>query len=56
VEFFDFSAGRISQVARMLKEPEISDPGLTVSRDGRFFLYVQDDQNGSDLMMMDGFH
>ena len=55
VEFYDFATGAVSEVARMAKEPELNSPGLAFSRDGRFFLYMQDDQNGSDVMMLEGF-
>ena len=55
LEFFNFGTGQISEVLRLGKGPRRHAPGLAVSPDGHSLLYAQVDQNGSDLMMADGF-
>ena len=55
LEFFGFATGRITEVTRLAKKPRLHLPGLAVSPDERFLLYVQEDQSGSDLMMAEGF-
>jgi hypothetical protein len=39
----------------MRNTPTHSDSGMTVSPDGRWLLYTQADQNGSDIFFVDGF-
>jgi len=59
IEFFSFSNEKIHTVARLEKRPSWTDlpltSGLTVSPDGRELLYVQSDQSGTDLMLVQNF-
>ncbi len=55
LEFFDVSTGQVSTVALLPKGPDVNVPGLAISPDGRWALYSQKDQSGSDLMMVEGF-
>jgi Tol biopolymer transport system component len=55
VEFFDFATGRTTQIARLEKPVNRSDPGLVVSPDRRWLLFTQLDQSGSDIMLMEHF-
>jgi len=55
LEFFSFATGKISEIARLERDPDKFVPGLAVSPDGRRLLYVQRDQSGSDIMMVENF-
>jgi len=55
LEFFSFATGKVSEVARLEGDLDKFVPGLAVSPDGRRLLYVQRDQNGSDIMMVGDF-
>src|SRR5262249_54447112 len=55
IEFFSFATGQVSEIGRPTRGPEKYIPGLAVSPDGRSLLYVQMDQSGSDLMMVENF-
>ena len=46
--------GEISDVAFMDRPPE-DRAGLAVAPDGTWFVYAQDDQSQSDLMLIEGF-
>ena len=50
IQFLRFADGRIQRIASIEKPPFV---GLSVSRDGRFLLYTQVDQEGSDLMLVE---
>jgi Tol biopolymer transport system component len=52
VHSLDFSTGAVQQVLRLAGRPTM---GLTVSPDGRRILFVQTDQVGRDLMLVNGF-
>ena len=47
-----FATGEDRQVARLAKRAYL---GLSVSPDGRYLIYSQIDQQGSDLMLVDRF-
>jgi dipeptidyl aminopeptidase/acylaminoacyl peptidase len=57
IEFFSFSKEKIHTVARLEKgfSGFSGVSGLTVSPDGRELLYVQSDQSGTDLMLVENF-
>jgi hypothetical protein len=42
-------------VGAIEKEPVAGDSGFAVSPDGRWILYAQRDQSGSDIMLMENF-
>jgi hypothetical protein len=52
IQFFNFGTKRIRSIATI--EMPISE-GLSVSPDGRWILYSQIDQVGSDLMLVENF-
>jgi Tol biopolymer transport system component len=52
IQFFSFASGKIRTIATLEKT---EGPGLAVSPDGRWILYSQTDQVGSDLMLVENF-
>jgi len=52
IHYFDFKARKVRQV---FKEGKAFENGVSVSPDGRWFLYTQIEEN-SDLMLVDHFH
>jgi Tol biopolymer transport system component len=52
IEFLSFATGKAKTVAPMSGPPS---QGLSVSPDGRFLLFSQVDQAGSDLMLVENF-
>jgi hypothetical protein len=52
LQFFDFSTGRSTTVARNLGEVRL---GLTASPDGRTILYTREDSSVDDLMLVENF-
>jgi Tol biopolymer transport system component/DNA-binding winged helix-turn-helix (wHTH) protein len=55
LEFFDFATSSVREISRMERAPNITIPGLALAPDGRQLLYAQYDQNGSNIMMIEGF-
>lgn len=53
IRFFSFSTGEAHQV--VVSDRPIGGMGLSVSPDQRFVLFVQQDQSGSDLMLIPDF-
>jgi hypothetical protein len=53
--FFPFDTGVIRQVTA-LPEGTILNNGLSVSFDGRWVLYAQEEPSGSDIMLVEDFH
>jgi len=53
VEFYDFAAGKTTQIVKILKPVDL---GLGVSPDGRTLLYSQVDYEGSNLLLVENFH
>ena len=52
IQFFSFATGKIEPIATLEKT---EGGGLAVSPDGRWMLYGQIDQQGSDLMLVENF-
>jgi len=55
IEFFNPATGKTTPVATTEKVLARWIPSLTVSPDGKYMLYTQIDQQGSDLMLMENF-
>jgi Tol biopolymer transport system component/DNA-binding winged helix-turn-helix (wHTH) protein len=55
IEFFSFTTGKITQVAKLDAPLSKTDPGLAVTPDGQWLLVVQMDQSGSDIVMAHDF-
>jgi Tol biopolymer transport system component/predicted Ser/Thr protein kinase len=55
IEFFNFATGRVRQIAAMEKEAVLGGPGFAISPDGRWILYAQVDQSGSDIVLVENF-
>ncbi len=55
IEFFGFVTGRVTQVATLERPIPRGIAGISVSPDGRWLLYTQLDQRGSDIMLMENF-
>jgi YD repeat-containing protein len=55
IEFFNIATRKVTTIATLDKPLSPSDPGLTVSQNGRSLLYAQMDQSGSDLMLIENF-
>ena len=56
IEFYSFSTHKISSVVAPEGGPALTFPGLSVSPDGRWILYVQMDTVSSDIMLVENFH
>ena len=52
IKFLRFSTGKIEDIVQLGGPPFF---GLTVSPDGRWLVYSQVEQLGSDLMLVDNF-
>src|SRR5262249_23639686 len=55
LKFYGFAPSRIADVTKLQKKPVYGPPGLAVSPDGRFILYVQRDSSSSDIMLVENF-
>jgi Tol biopolymer transport system component len=57
IDCLDFGANRVKTVSRLPKNTRInvSGPSFSVSRDGRWILYVTVEREESDIMMVDNF-
>jgi Tol biopolymer transport system component len=55
IEFFSFATGRVRHIAAMEKEVVQWNPGFAISPDGRWILYAQVDQSGSDITLAENF-
>jgi len=57
IEFFNFTTGRLIEVATLAKPFRLATnpEGLSVSPDGRWILYTQEDQRDTDLMRVENF-
>ncbi|MBI3698382.1 MAG: hypothetical protein HY238_26530, partial [Acidobacteria bacterium] len=51
IRLFSFETGKTSQVGVIQKEVLRNEPGLSVSRDGRWLTWAQVDSSGSDLIL-----
>jgi Tol biopolymer transport system component/DNA-binding winged helix-turn-helix (wHTH) protein len=54
-KFFDFRTRKITVMGDMEKSPFEGAPGLSVSPDGKYLLYVQLDEGRSSMMMAENF-
>ena len=52
IQFLSFATGKVKIVAPISGSPS---EGLSVSPDGRSLLFSQDDEAGSDLMLVENF-
>lgn len=52
IEFYNFATNKVTHVAVLPKPFSYS---LSMSPDGRWLLYTQVDQSGSDIMLMENF-
>jgi Tol biopolymer transport system component/serine/threonine protein kinase len=55
IEFLNFATGKATPVATAEKRLTRGVPGLTVSADGKWMLFTQIEQQGSDIMLMENF-
>jgi Tol biopolymer transport system component len=57
IEFFSFTTGRATEVAALAKpfRPYPNPEGLSVSPDGRWILYTQEDRADMDIMLVENF-
>ncbi len=54
-KFYDYATRKITNICNMEKGPYEGAPGLSVSPDGRFILYVQLDEARNNLMLAENF-
>lgn len=55
LRLFEFSTGHVSKIMDLRMPPSVLYRGLTVSPDGRAFLYMQADPGRSNLMLVENF-
>jgi len=55
IDFFNFATGRLSQVAAIEKELQLTSPSLAVSPDGQWLLYAEVDNFENDIMLVENF-
>jgi hypothetical protein len=56
LKFYSFSTGKVALIRGFSKNtPATGGTALTVSPDGRWILYTQLDQSGSNLMLVENF-
>jgi eukaryotic-like serine/threonine-protein kinase len=57
LKFYNFGTGKVTLLREFSKETSVDETSaaLTVSPDGRWILYTQLDQSGSDLMLVENF-
>ncbi len=57
VKFYSFSTGKVTLLREFSKDTQVdrSSTALTVSPDGRWILYTQYDQSGSNLMLVENY-
>jgi len=56
VDFFDLKAEKVRRVYELEKPPPGWIGGMPVSRDGKYLLFPQVDENSSNLMMIEDWH
>ena len=56
IRFFSFATRQVTPVAVLEKSLIQGPPALTVSPNGRWILYAQLDQSGSDVMLVENFN
>ena len=55
LKLLDEMTKRVYDLATLTKAVSLSQPELTVSPDGRAVVFLQEDESGSDIMLMEGF-
>lgn len=55
LEFYPFATGKITTITTLNKRLHDTLPGLAVSQDGRWLLWSQLDEVGSDIMLLENF-
>ena len=55
LKFFHFDTGRVTRIASLGEQLDTNWVQVAVSPDGSWILYVQDDQPGADLMLVENF-
>jgi Tol biopolymer transport system component len=57
LKFYDFATGNVTLLREFSKDTTVNtaDTAITVSPDGRWILYTQVDQSGSNLMLVENF-
>jgi Tol biopolymer transport system component len=57
LKFYNFATGKVTLLREFSKDTRVDadDTALTVSPDGRWILYTQFDQSGSNLMLVENF-
>ena len=55
LKFFHFDTGRVTRIASLDEQLETVALQVAVSPDGSWILYVQNDQSGADLMLLENF-
>lgn len=55
LQSFDFATGKTRVIARLPRSPADRGSGLSVSRDGRYALYLRSDWRISELMLVEDF-
>jgi Tol biopolymer transport system component/DNA-binding winged helix-turn-helix (wHTH) protein len=56
IEFFSFATRKVTKVVTPERDPLFFNPGFSVSPDGRWILYAQNDISASHIMLVDNFH
>jgi Tol biopolymer transport system component/DNA-binding winged helix-turn-helix (wHTH) protein len=55
IELFSFATGKVTKVVTPERDPVFTNPGFSVSPDGRWILYAQTDIAASHIMLVDNF-
>ncbi len=55
LQFWSFDAGRVSQVLVLEGRPALDEPGIAISPDGKWLLYTQEDNRGSDIVLVENY-
>ena len=55
LKFFHFDTGQVTQIFSLGEQLATALGQVAVSPDGSWILYVQDDQRGADLMLVENF-
>ena len=55
LKVFRFDTRRVTQIASLGEQLATADVQVAVSHDRSWILYVQEDQSGADLMLLENF-
>ena len=53
LKFFRLDTGRVTRIASLGEQLDTAEMHVAVSPDGGWVLYVQNDQSGADLMLVE---